>query len=218
MPQFDSGSIAHIDTAEVTHPVWFIFLDVLGDPIRATTAGFDVTFSGSGDDELDGTYTAMDPTVVSVGDVAAKEGGNDSVEIKLSGLLGLDEELLDTIGDRSNWQGRPVRLWMQIRNQADVGQGAVAPYHTGYMSSVDIEPSPESQTIKLVTEGYLATITRASNRTYLDQKLYDAADTSAAATIAAANGVRVGPGKGVSGAGGSPGAKGGGFGSYLRQY
>jgi hypothetical protein len=67
------------------------------------------------------------------------------------------------------------------------------PFYTGYMAAVSILPAPKGQTIQLQIENYLAAFNQASNRSYQGQKDYDPADTSAAATLAAANGAR-GPG------------------------
>ena len=70
-------------------------------------------------------------------------------------------------------------------------------------------PSPKTQTIQLKVENYLAAFAHASNRSYLNQGDYDAADVSAAATISAANGARHGGGGGYS-SGGGGGVGGGG--------
>jgi hypothetical protein len=58
------------------------------------------------------------------------------------------------------------------------------------MSSVQLKASASTQTIELSVENYLAYTTQPSNRSYLNQKDYDPADNSAAATIAAANGLK----------------------------
>ena len=56
------------------------------------------------------------------------------------------------------------------------------------MTALDLDLSPESQTINLTIESYLAAFGRASGRTYMDQELYDPGDLSARAVIAIANG------------------------------
>lgn len=212
MPPFDSAATDHLDTLSPVKPAFFAWLDILGDPIRATTAGFNMIVAGSGDDEFDGEYTAIDPQVVSIGDVTHQEGGSETLTIALSGLLLPDAELLETIADPTNWQGRVARLWFQVRDETGAAQGAVAPYYTGYMSSLDIVPSPQMQTIQVQVENYLATLSNASGRTYMNQQHYDPADTSAGATIGSANNARTGQAA-AAGYGGSGGGGGGGGGS-----
>jgi hypothetical protein len=88
--------------------------------------------------------------------------------------------------------GPDLPLWFAVYDAAGVTQqGAIVPYYTGYMSSID-SSQPETQTIRLSVENYLAAFNQASNRSYLNQKDYDSADVSAAATLAAANGARHG--------------------------
>ncbi|RDE05442.1 hypothetical protein [Sphingomonas aracearum] len=56
------------------------------------------------------------------------------------------------------------------------------------MVGMSIKPQPTEQWIEVTIESYLATLTAASNRTYLDQADFDPGDNSAALTIACANG------------------------------
>lgn len=195
MPIMDSTARAAL-AGQVICPAFFIFLDVAGDPVRITTFGKDITFASTGDADLDGnTFKAFDARAIQVGDVANSESGSDTLTVDLSGIVTIDTTLLGEIGDKTKWQGRTCRLWFAIyAEDGATQQGAVVPYYTGYMSSVGILPSPETQTIRLNVENYLAAFNDASFRSYLNQKDYDASDASAAATIASANGVYHGPG------------------------
>ena len=87
MPALDPTAAGHLDNEEATNPAFYAWLDILGDPIRATTAGYNVTIAGSGDAELDGFYDAIDPTVVNIGEVVNREGGSETVTASLSGEL-----------------------------------------------------------------------------------------------------------------------------------
>jgi hypothetical protein len=191
VPDFDATAAAAL-AEPVVLPAWFIYLDVLGDPIRVTTHGVDTTFSGTGDAELDGTYTALDHRVIQVGDVTHTDSGSDTLTIDLSGILSMDADFLNDIGDHSKWRGRVCRLWLRLLNESGSPIGAIVPYYTGYMSAVGIYPSPQTQMVRLNVENYLAVFNEASNRSYMNQRDYDAADTSASATIAASNSAKTG--------------------------
>lgn len=190
MSRPDTTATAALD-AQVIRPVFFCYLDIIGDPLRACTAGKSISFTGTGDPDLDGfTFDGIDPTVVDIGAVKQKAGGSDSVTAKLSGLVQLDTTLLNLIGDKANWQGRTARLWRTIRNADGIQQGAIQHYYTGWMTALSIAGSATTgQTINLTIEGYLAAFSAASNRTYLDQDQFDPDDLSARAAVALANGV-----------------------------
>ena len=174
----------------VRRPVTFCFLDIAGEPVRVTDAPYSFTFAGTGDEDLDGfTFEAVDARVVSVGDVKAKEGGTDTLTLTLSGLAGIDGETMNSIGNRSNYQGRDARLWKAMLDPVELTQiGAIWPYYTGYMAVPKISGDQTSQTISLEIETDLAFFGQASNRTYLDQASFDPGDLSAELAIAIANG------------------------------
>jgi len=197
--------------AELEAPVlrWrmLAYLDFSGDVLRATTNVYEKTISGSGDSELDGTYFSLPSELVDVSTVRHSETGAETVTVSLSGLIGPNSDLLNTIGDAPNWQGRVARLWFFLTDEDENQVGEIIPYYTGYMDAVTIGGSPSTQKITVQIENYLATISGAANKTYLIQSLYDAGDTSAAATIAAANGLVDGV---ISGSANARGGSGGG--------
>jgi hypothetical protein len=189
VPQMDNTAKAALE-GSVIAPAFFIFLDIEDDPIRITTFGANVTVTGNADAELNGTYIAVDHRVLDISSVSHSDGGSDTVTVDLSGLVTIDSQLLSDIGDQSKWRGRPIRLWFRLHDEANAPQGAFVPYYTGFASAVEIHPSPKSQVIRLKVENYLAAFNQASNRSYLNQKDYDPSDTSASASIAAANGAK----------------------------
>jgi hypothetical protein len=209
MPAIDSTALAQIETGAFG-PAYFIWIDVLDDPIRITTFGQNVTFASTGDSDLDGnSFISFDHRAIQVGDVSNSDSGSDTLTVDLSGITGIDDTLMNEIATTGNWRGRTVRLWMQVYDPlGTTAHGAIVPYYTGYASTVKILPAPETQTIRLEVENYLAIFNQASNRSYLNQKDYDAADTSAQATLAAANMGRGSPppptGGGASRTGGGP--------------
>ena len=196
MPTFDAAGVAEL-AKPLIRPFYVAWLDITGDEIYATTAPVSLQFSGTGDVDLDyatngnNAFSAVDHTFIDVSEVVHKEGGSETVTVTLSGMLGIDSTLLNQIGTKSNWQGRTARLWLGFVTE----HGAVvssASYYTGYMMTPRISGSPEMQTIALEIEGYLASMSEASGRTYLDQDYYDSADTSAASTVSNANGTSAG--------------------------
>lgn len=193
MSRPDAAASAAIDQS-VIRPVFFCFLDVLGDPLRACTAGKSLAVNATGDADLDGfTFDGLNPRFINIGPVRQKEGGSDSVTATLSGLVNLDTQLLNLLGNSANWQGRVARLWRMIRDEAGIQRGAIQHYYTGWMTSLAIGGDPESQTIELTIETYLAAYAQPSLRTYLDQDSFDPGDLSARAAIAIANGTSASP-------------------------
>lgn len=194
-------------TAVASHfaPAWFVYLDFLADPLRATTFGTDITFAATGDVDLDTkTYLAWQGAALDISDVSNSDGGSESLVVTLSGIASIDATLLGLIGDYTKWQGRPARLWFHIYDETGTTtQGAIVPFYTGYMSSVRIVAAPSGQTIQLTMENWLAAFNQPSNRSYMNQKDYDAADVSAAATLAAANGLQREGGASSGGASGN---------------
>jgi hypothetical protein len=184
----DSAAIAAL-RAQTVIPIYVGFLDILGDPIRVTTAPYALAFTGTGDADLDGhTFSAIDPSLISVSQITMKEGGAETVTVTLSGLIGVDGTLLNQIGNKANWQGRVARLWRMQWNEDLSQAGGVWPFFTAYMTVPKIVGDQSSQTIQLDIESYLSFITAASNRSYLTQRDFDPDDLSADASIACANG------------------------------
>jgi hypothetical protein len=188
----DASAIAALRSYTTpVHAVYVGFLDILGDPIRVTTAPYDlvVVTGATGDADLDGhTFSAVDPQFISVGSITMKEGGADTVTCQLSGLIGVDTTLLNQIGTKANWQGRVARLWQMQLDESLTQVGAIWPWFTGYMTVPRITGDKTHQIIELDIESYLAFIRTASNRTYLSQFDFDSGDLSAQASIAVANG------------------------------
>lgn len=185
----DATHAAALD-ADVIKPVFFAWLDIDGDPVRANTAGKNITPSGTGDADLDGfEFLGISGDLVTISPVRFKPGGSDTVTAELSGIPGIDDDTLSILADRSNWQGRDARLWRIVRNAANVQQGGYHAYYTGKMVGLTHGGSPaEGLRLAVTIEGYLSVFSEASNRTYLDQSRYDSGDESARAAIAIANG------------------------------
>lgn len=173
----------------IVYARWVCYLDVVGDPVRATTGLYDKTFSGTGDPDLDGdTYVPYPSDLISVSEVQHDEAGSNQVSVSMSGLIVNNADFLNTIGDKANWQGRTARLWWYVVDENENQIGEVYSYYTGYMNDITINGSPDSQTITLTIEHYLVTLSVTTGKTYAMQKEYDAGDDSASRAISAANG------------------------------
>ena len=187
----DATAQAQLDAA-VNEPAYVAFLDLVGDPIRVTTAPYGLSFSSTGDADLDGnTFYAQEGLFMDVSPVEAKEGGGSSVTCTISGMLDLDEETLDIIGTKSNWQGRTFRLWALMLDPDGAPVGNIWSLYTGYMTVPKIIGDKDSQTIMMTVESWLSFMSAASGRSWLIQTKYDEDDLSAEASIAIANGTKV---------------------------
>lgn len=184
----DAAASAALD-AIIIKPVFLAFIDLVDEPIRANTSGADLTLTGTGEPDIDGfLFSGISADPIDIGTVRNTQSGTDSLVVKLTAAFDLDPDMLAEVNDRTHWQGREVRLWRIIRNAANVQQGGVQHYYTGYISSLTVKAEPGSQLIEASIESYLAAYSAASNRTYLDQERFDAGDLSGRAAIAIANG------------------------------
>lgn len=192
----------------IIKPVFFAWLDILGDPVRANTSGRDITPTATGDPDLDDElFDGISGDFVNISPVRYKAGGSESVTAELSGIPGLDDDTLALLADKTNWQGRDARLWRIVRNASNVQQGGFHAYYTGKMVALSHGGSPgDGLRLSVTIEGYLSAFSEASNRTYLDQSRFDAGDESARAAIAIANGNYTGAPSATTPMGGGGGA------------
>lgn len=216
--------------APILHWRMLLYADFQGDVLRATSGIYDKVISGTGDAELDGSYLSLDHNLIEISPVKHNESGSDTVTVSLNGILAATEyvqdreesvieqrdadfirirgsSLLNILGDVTRWQGRTARLWFYVVDENENQVGSIIPYYTGYMDDITISGAPDGQRISLSIENYIVTLTGASNKGYLSQGQYDSGDNSAAATIAAANGLVGGVISGGQGGGGGGGGR-----------
>lgn len=177
---------------EIIRLVRFAYIDFDDEPLRLTDAPYAVTFAGTGDEDLDGfTFTPIGGQPLSIGDVQQNERGAESVTFTLSGLNADadDLEIMNDLGDLAQWRGRTARLWRAVVAPDVTMIGYPDAYFTGYLSVPAFEFAARGSTIAITAETYLATLTTASNRTYLSQSDFDSGDLSPEASIAIANGI-----------------------------
>jgi len=175
------------------------FLDLDGDPVRAALAPMSLAMPGTSilsiaDAAFDGqTFTAVDPTMVSVTPVTHGPGGMEAVSFRVSGTLALDSAYLTALSDPSKFRGRVAKLWLGVFD-ANWQPVAARPYAVGYMTTPRFLLAPDEQAITIECENYMALVgSGAPSRTLLWTP--DPDDHAAAATTGAANSVdSFGPG------------------------
>lgn len=188
MSRLDATAGSFVVNNQVIRPVNFVFMDFVGDPVRACDAGFDINISGQAEADLNGLYKGVTGDFAELSPIKIGEGGSNTVSAKLSGIKTLDDDTLDVIGDRTRWQGRTAQVWRIVWDQLNAAQGTYQHYYTGYMVDCLIGGSVGEQFIEITIENYLAAFGQATNRTYLSQRDYDPGDASGEATLAIANG------------------------------
>jgi hypothetical protein len=164
-------------------------LDIVGDPIRVTTAPYSIAFTGTGDADLDGfTFSAVDPEFISVSPVTMKEGGADTVTCTLSGLIGVDTDAAQPDRQQGQLAGpRGPAVAAADQRGADAGRRDLAVVHRLHDGAEDRWRQDQPDDPARYRE--LSVLhPRASGRSYLNQADYDSGDLSAAASIACANG------------------------------
>jgi hypothetical protein len=182
----------HID------PVYMAFIDFATDPQRVNTSDENKTFTGTGFVDVDGfEFNGLDSGVMDIGPVNNSETGSQELNITLSGLTELDDDMLTEVYTRANWQGRIVKLWRIIYDTTGTQKGGLQHYYTGRVTKISLPTSPKFMTIEATIEGYLASFSPASNGTYQSQSDYDPGDFSGRAAVAVANNNRSGSVGGV---------------------
>lgn len=202
-----------------------LYVDIEGDVLRATTGVYSKTVSSSGDSELDGEYFSIPSDLVELSPVQHNESGSNTLTVALNGILSGTEyvairngnivqerdgelvrvrgsQLLTVMGDPTKWQGRTARLWFYLVDEDENQVGSIIPYYTGFCDGLQVAGAADQQKIMLTIENYIVTLSVASKKTYGMQSEFDSGDNSAAATIAAANGLQGGVISGGAGGGG----------------
>jgi hypothetical protein len=188
MSRLDPDHSAALDLP-VIRPFRFALIDFGDEPMRLTDCPYGVAFSDTGDEDLDGhTYSPIDNQPIGVSDVQLNERGADTVTFTLSAIIVNDSEIMTEFGNLANYRGRVVRLWRAMFNDSFQMYGRPDAYFTGYMNVPTYHFAKDGSVIQLTAESYLASLTQASNRTYLSQAEFDSGDHSAEAAIAIANG------------------------------
>jgi len=183
----DAGASAAL-SEQFIKPVIFVYMDILTDPVRANNSGQTVVVTGSSIPDLNGTYDGITADFGEVSPVKVSDGGSNTVTCKLSGIVELDADTMNLLNDQSKWKGRIVRIWRLVRDGLNVDRGQFQHFYTGYMVDVTFGGTSEMSWIEVAVENYLVAFSRPSNRSYMEQTIYDPGDLSPLGTIASING------------------------------
>lgn len=178
-------------SGRVIKPVYFVYLDFVGEAVLANTSGANITPAGTGVAKLDGNeFIGVDGQFVDLSPVKTAEGGSKSITATLSGIPddAVDADVLAILDDPTKWRSRDADVWQVIRDSDNAQQGGYRTWCAGRIVALNHGGDERGLRITVQIEGYLAALSEASNRTYLDQERYDENDLSAAAAIAIANG------------------------------
>ena len=211
MSRLDATAGTFVTNNQVIRPVHFIYMDFVGDPVRANDAGMDITITGMTQPDLNGTYLGLTGKVAELSPITVSDGGSAPITAKLSGLPTIDDATLALLADKTKWKGRIVRVWRIIWDQNNANQGSYQHLYTGYM--VDMlkggDPGTEEKTgdlwIEITIESYLVAFSQASNRTYLASKDFDPGDLSGDLAVSASLGAGNSPGGAPGGGTAYPG-------------
>jgi hypothetical protein len=123
--------------APVVRPPFLVYLDIDGDQVRATTWEVGLTFTDTGDTDLDGhSFSAISREFVNISPVKRQTGGSETVTAELSGIVGPDSDLLNLLGDETKWKGRIARLWYLLLNEDGARIGGVVPYYSTHLPTL----------------------------------------------------------------------------------
>jgi hypothetical protein len=187
-------ALANVDlSAAVVRPAILLFADFVDEPLRYALAPFPLTVPGGltdADADCAGfTFTSLGDDVLDISPVDHGEGGTDAVTVSFACTPG-QPELQAAIDDISLYQGRLFRLWLVLHDGAGTVT-AISPSlgYTGYMVAPrqTVDPEAGAWRFSMQVENWLALFGGAPSRTYLTQKVYDAADESANASAGNAN-------------------------------
>ncbi|MBB5709446.1 hypothetical protein [Sphingomonas xinjiangensis] len=169
-------------------------LEFKSETVNVWTGAHPLTISGSADTSLDGK--TFDPlvhgVVLNIGDNAYSMSGSEALKIALAIPSAPSEAIAAASVYPEEYQGRNATLWRALMI-APPGVGTPPTWvfrriRSGAMDTVEISNDGQAHTFTLSIEGHASLISNATNSTYMDQKRFDAADTSQDYVAACANG------------------------------
>ncbi len=192
-PGTDTSILAALEAAGITTCI-LGSLEFKSETVNVWTGAHPLTVQGSTDTLLDGkTFEPMvHGVVLNIGDNAFSMSGSEALDISLAIPSAPSRAIAAATVYPDEYQGRLATLWRAIMI---VPPGAGTPptwafrrIRSGSMDQVKVSNDGISHTFTLSIEGHASLISNASNSTYMDQKRFDAADTSQDYAASCANG------------------------------
>lgn len=198
-------------------PVWFVYLDIEGDPVRAWTAPWNKTFAAdeTGDPLLDGFTFLGVGSIGQVGEIADGLSGGGPVTLTLPAVDPAETAFNEIVAEARNWQWRRGVVWHSYVN-GETGQLLYAPKRrrSGRMDNLKALDREEDAVITVDIESHAAHASVALESRYAEQPEVDPTDISQSWVHDLANkkitvgGTTTTPG-GRGGGGSGPGGNGG---------
>jgi hypothetical protein len=176
-------------SAALVRPALLLFADFVDLPLRYAFAPMPLLVPGGltdADADCAGfTFDSLDDGVLQIGTVSHGEGGTDTLAVSFSVAPG-QEDILAAMDTPALYAGRLFRLWLVLHDGAGTVT-AISPSlgYTGFMSvpRQRVDPEAGEWQFTMEVENWLTLFGGAPSRTYLTQKIYDAGDESANASV-----------------------------------
>lgn len=169
-------------------------LEFATETLFITTLEAALAVSGTGDAQLDGNtfYPLTHGVMVGVGDQSYSYEGSGALTLTLAIPSSPPAAIVNAAIYPDEYLGRNAYLWRVLMHQPpSVSTAAVWGFRrirAGAMDQVQVNNDGKQHTFALTIESHAATISAATNSTYLDQPRFDANDHSQDFAVNIANG------------------------------
>jgi hypothetical protein len=158
MPRALTSNTKAESVAKIRAQVWFVFLDFYSGPVYVWSGVGDVTWNGH-------TWKGM-------GEFGSVTGLAESTDTQAAGptftLNGVPNDMLALIF-ADNYNGRVAQAWLGFRNLAtDAIVADPYPIFSGRMERLEIDPTPETSTVRVTAESKNYAPGQADDRRFND--------------------------------------------------
>lgn len=162
-------------------PVWFVYLDIEGDPVRAWTATWNMTFGASetGDPLLDGFEFLATGGLGEIGNIADGLTGGGPVTLRLPAVDPAETAFNEIVANARSWQWRRAVIWRSYID-LETGQLLYPPrrVRSGRMDNLKAVDAEDDAYISVDVESHAAHAQVALESRYAEQREIDATDIS----------------------------------------
>lgn len=168
--------------------------DFASSIIRVSTLESSIVVSGTGDPLLDGG--TFDPLVsgllIEIGDNTYSYEGSEALTLSLSIPANPDPSIVAASLYPNEYLGRAATLWRVLilapPDASTPAQYGFKRIRAGAMDQIQVVNDGQNHLFTLTIEAHQASLSNATNASYLDQKLFDPSDTSQDYAVSIANG------------------------------